>query len=914
MGFWSAVAGSFGKIWIPPVAYMFSDPLRSPTTYVKDPAGFFACRKLDPDYSGQCMRIRRDRDSEETDIGFDGRHLDVQAVHNFCFGDTCYVVKMYDQNSSSFGSVSGPLLQLGTSRQPKIYQNGSVIRSGASNAPALKFDSNDELTTFLESASNDYPRSVSVVTQPITGGSLYVGGGLSSNGERYSIDLSNSGITLSVEGDSINYLDAEYTFGDHTILSVNQSNDSQSAGDLNDSTVFSDGQVLTPQTTASGVLISSNSLKYSIGDGYEGYINEVIHFDDGFKTTKEVFDVVRGNQYKYYQDQPTDALPVVLENSSGVTSISYGRVLYDTSNHEYQTQTIGGFNVPIQLEFTYDDTNCTLYYIQTNSNVFPTASQYSPFSGLTAAPSGTIVTFNYEQNLTLYVDFTTAVADVELTITNITNGNTIINIVDLGTAEYVIPMNVADSALFTRTNGTPLTFNVPFNTSAGDLMLFLVANDEDSEITGPFSEEWTRVNFVTQSNSLSAAAFWRVANGDEFGNSYGFGNTSFSSADWMGWLLKIDNLDTSGNNSTATWLQSSGVETAFGSNENLNGDINVTSAGATELAFVIADGGDMYPFQLSSTDTQNPWNETIPDTRSGFWPTSSGSGISTGWATRNDISTGNSNNISLTSSSNDGVGLIRIAFTPAVSESGSGSAQTPSPSPPPTARVIQTGLFAGYDPADSDSYSGTGTTINDLIGTNTLTINGGMESTYYPLGYFENDGVNDDATGSSVNLPTGDITIAGWAYVKSGAVGTVNTLLFGYFDTFTTPFFLIKYNGGDANAFELAMRWGSSGTAKTVRANKVTPVADRWYYIVGLFDNTAQQGRINVFDSSELQDRTLNRPQIDRSVVGSPAPFLAGRSPWIAPSGVGEWYSYSTLLTDEQIESIYNNTKARYGY
>lgn len=227
--------------------------------------------------------------------------------------------------------------------------------------------------------------------------------------------------------------------------------------------------------------------------------------------------------------------------------------------------------------------------------------------------------------------------------------------------------------------------------------------------------------------------------------------------------------------------------------------------------------------------------------------------------------------------------------------------------------IQQQGLINSYDPANPECYV-SGTSIKDLTGNNSLTITGGMESTYYPLGYFDNDGVNDGATGSNANLPTGDITIAGWAYVRSGAVGVVNTFLFGYYDSSGSEYFLIRYNGGIANAFELVMKWGSSGTPGQVRANNVTVAADRWYYIAGTFNDTTKDARIIVYEGSELQDRTLNRSQIDRSVVASPAPFLAGTSSYIAPSGVGEWHSHSSLLSKTQIAKHWENTKKRYGY
>lgn len=226
--------------------------------------------------------------------------------------------------------------------------------------------------------------------------------------------------------------------------------------------------------------------------------------------------------------------------------------------------------------------------------------------------------------------------------------------------------------------------------------------------------------------------------------------------------------------------------------------------------------------------------------------------------------------------------------------------------------ISQQSLFNSYDPANPECYV-SGTSIKDLTGNNSLTINGGMESTYYSLGYFDNDGVNDEAVGSNVNLPTGDITIAGWAYVNSGAFGNPNTFLFGYFSA--SSYFLMRFNGNSTvNRFELIMLYGSSGTPASIRANNATVVAGRWYYLAGTFNDTTKDGRIIVYEGIELQDRTINRSVIDRSSTASPPAFLAGVSPWFAPFGVGEWHMHSTLLSKTQIAKHWANTKKRYGY
>ena len=52
-------------------------------------------------YSGQCMRIERDSDNTQTDIGFSNNYIDVSAIESFCSGTEGRVAEWYDQSTLS---------------------------------------------------------------------------------------------------------------------------------------------------------------------------------------------------------------------------------------------------------------------------------------------------------------------------------------------------------------------------------------------------------------------------------------------------------------------------------------------------------------------------------------------------------------------------------------------------------------------------------------------------------------------------------------------------------------------------------------------------------------------------------------------------------------------------------------------
>jgi hypothetical protein len=64
-------------------------------------AAAYSLRKLDKDYTGNCIRIRRTNDNSETDIGFVNNYLDTTAIKNFCgSGFSATIVTWFDQSGN----------------------------------------------------------------------------------------------------------------------------------------------------------------------------------------------------------------------------------------------------------------------------------------------------------------------------------------------------------------------------------------------------------------------------------------------------------------------------------------------------------------------------------------------------------------------------------------------------------------------------------------------------------------------------------------------------------------------------------------------------------------------------------------------------------------------------------------------
>lgn len=106
--------------------YRFKKPETPFTTGLLDSysGALVACsvRKLDKDYTGQCMRVRRSSDNTETDIGFTiGGNLDEDALLSFVGSGSGFITTWYDQSGNSNHAT-----QTTSGYQPRIVLSGST--------------------------------------------------------------------------------------------------------------------------------------------------------------------------------------------------------------------------------------------------------------------------------------------------------------------------------------------------------------------------------------------------------------------------------------------------------------------------------------------------------------------------------------------------------------------------------------------------------------------------------------------------------------------------------------------------------------------------------------------------------------------------------------------------------------------
>lgn len=97
----------------------------------------WSVRKLDKDYAGSCMRVKRSSDNTEQDIGFEADgDLDVGAITTFCGAGNGDVVTLYDQSGNGYNlTVASGNWRICSSGSITVADNGKPAITNVSTTP-----------------------------------------------------------------------------------------------------------------------------------------------------------------------------------------------------------------------------------------------------------------------------------------------------------------------------------------------------------------------------------------------------------------------------------------------------------------------------------------------------------------------------------------------------------------------------------------------------------------------------------------------------------------------------------------------------------------------------------------------------------------------------------------------------------
>ena len=234
---------------------------------------------------------------------------------------------------------------------------------------------------------------------------------------------------------------------------------------------------------------------------------------------------------------------------------------------------------------------------------------------------------------------------------------------------------------------------------------------------------------------------------------------------------------------------------------------------------------------------------------------------------------------------------------------------TPTTTPTPTSAPVLTNLVLYYDPSNSSSYSGTGTTVNDLSANG---LNGTMSNITFTSPYFTYNGSTSQVSRADNNLlepGTGDFTLEVWVYYS---------VIAGNQRTFISK----TNNGGGASDWSYGLRTNIAGDTYLEVGNGTTSVtspsftvsANTWYQVVGVWTNVAS-------NSIELYINGTSKGSNSHSfasILNSTNPLYLGNyngNEYLQQFNgrMGVVRMYSRALSSSQVQQNFNADKSKYG-
>jgi hypothetical protein len=232
---------------------------------------------------------------------------------------------------------------------------------------------------------------------------------------------------------------------------------------------------------------------------------------------------------------------------------------------------------------------------------------------------------------------------------------------------------------------------------------------------------------------------------------------------------------------------------------------------------------------------------------------------------------------------------------------------TPTPTPTPNAPVT-TNLVLYYDPSNSSSYPGTGTTINDLSNNG---LNGTMSNITFTTPYFSYNGSSSQVSVADNPLlepGSGDWSIEFW--VNHSVLAGSSRVLIG------------KTDGGNAADWGYGLRSGAPGNtfmeigdgSTSITSPSSTLSINTWYQVVGVWTNVASNSLALYINGGFIGSNSHSFTSIKNTTsplyLGS---FNGGQfSQWLN-GRMGVVRMYNKALTGSEVLQNFNADKSKYG-
>lgn len=241
---------------------------------------------------------------------------------------------------------------------------------------------------------------------------------------------------------------------------------------------------------------------------------------------------------------------------------------------------------------------------------------------------------------------------------------------------------------------------------------------------------------------------------------------------------------------------------------------------------------------------------------------------------------------------------------------------------PVPARIDTADLIYYYEPANTNSYSGSGTDFNSVFttATKTLTLSGGP--VHNSNGWFTYDGVNDQARGTNAFTISNVVhTVIAWANPNSLPATQyfiLDNQLYSGRGHAVVSIAMGNYNGvGPEFRFAFRHSTGVVLTSNTrIQGSKYVSIGNWAFAAARYYSNGDIKVAAYNRTTQSLDYKTETAYSPSTNSVSNPITAIGSATYNAAyfPGKIGEVICYDKVLTDTEIQTIFNDTKARYGY
>ena len=214
--------------------------------------------------------------------------------------------------------------------------------------------------------------------------------------------------------------------------------------------------------------------------------------------------------------------------------------------------------------------------------------------------------------------------------------------------------------------------------------------------------------------------------------------------------------------------------------------------------------------------------------------------------------------------------------------------------------IVTDDLKLALDAGSKRSYSGSGTSVDSIVGANTATLYNGVAYSSNNGGFWDFDGSDDYILtdfGNGLNPTTQDLSYGIW--VKS--------------DASQTGMFIMQSNWGTSVRFYIGsisgkLGWGIQDRGWNASDTDVTFANGEWYYINIIFSGTTAKLYANgVLKATDTISSFVFGNNLG---IGSGQPFTSAYH-W--NGGIAACRVYYQALTATEITQNYNAQKSRFG-